>query len=201
MPRTAALNPKTREKLLDAATSLMLSQGYNGTSVDAICAEAGVTKGSFFHYFESKDELGRAALQRFCEKMGRKFEIAIGLEKDPWKRVLKYLDAVEDVANDPEAANGCLLGEFSAELCDCNGPMRSMCCGGFQAWSEKLAGELAAAKKAVAPRASWDPQEVAEHFIAVMEGSLLMAKVRKDPEIVAKNVRHFRTYLKGLCGK
>lgn len=201
MPRTAALNPKTREKLLDAATALMMAQGYNGTSVDAICAEAGVTKGSFFHYFESKDALGRAALQRFCENMGRRFEIAIGLEKDPWKRVLKYLDAVEDMAGDPGATRGCLLGEFSGELCECDTSMRSLCCGGFQAWADKLGAELAAAKKAVAPRASWDPAEVAEHFIAVLEGSLLMAKARKDADVIAKNVRHFRSYLKGLCGK
>ncbi|KAF0244517.1 MAG: TetR family transcriptional [Planctomycetota bacterium] len=201
MPRTAALNPKTREKLLDAATSLMLSQGYNGTSVDAICAEAGVTKGSFFHYFESKDELGRAALQRFCTKMEWKFELAIGLDKDPWKRVLGYLDAVEQIAKDPEASRGCLLGGFAAEMCDCNSAIRSQCCSGFRSWTEKFGEVLAAAKKSVAPRAAWDPHEVAEHFIAVLEGSLLLTKAQRDPAVVARNVRHFRAYLKGLCGK
>ncbi len=201
MPRTATLNPKTREKLLAAATELMLSRGYNGTSVDDICAGAGLTKGSFFHYFKSKEELGRAALQRFCENQGRMFEAAVAGEKDPWKRVLRYLDAIEAFSKDPAAARGCLLAEMTAEMCDCSTGLRNICCGAFEGWGETFGAELAAAKKAVAPKASWKPREVADHFIAVMEGSLLMARAKEDPAIVGRNVRHFREYLKGLCGK
>jgi len=199
MSRTATLNPKARTSLLEAATGLMMAKGYNGTSVEDICAAAKVTKGSFFHYFESKEELGRAALQGFCEAMGRQFEQAIGAEKDPWKRVLRYLDAVEGMAKSPAATRGCLLGEFSNEMCDCSSGIQAMCCGAFEHWTAKFAGELAAAKKATSPRAAWKPREVAEHFIAVIEGSLLMAKAKRDAGILARNVRHFRAYLQGLA--
>jgi TetR/AcrR family transcriptional repressor of nem operon len=60
MPRS---NTQTgaRPKLLDAALSVIRTKGYSATSVDELCAAAGVTKGAFFHYFKSKDELGVAA--------------------------------------------------------------------------------------------------------------------------------------------
>ncbi|NJK92435.1 MAG: TetR/AcrR family transcriptional regulator, partial [Blastochloris sp.] len=53
----------TRERLVTAAVGLILKNGYHATGVDAICAEAGVTKGSFFHHFANKDELGLAVIQ------------------------------------------------------------------------------------------------------------------------------------------
>ena len=50
-----------RRKLLDSALRLIRAQGYSATSVDDLCAAAGVTKGAFFHHFKSKEELGVAA--------------------------------------------------------------------------------------------------------------------------------------------
>ena len=53
----------TRNKLIEATQSLVLKRGFNATTVDDICAEAGVTKGSFFHHFENKDDIGLAAVR------------------------------------------------------------------------------------------------------------------------------------------
>ena len=50
-----------RERLLLAAFGLIRSKGFNATSVDDLCAAAGVTKGAFFHHFPSKEALGAAA--------------------------------------------------------------------------------------------------------------------------------------------
>src|SRR5689334_24216214 len=63
--RTAQTYTPTKEKLLDAAQQLMLSKGFPATTVDEICDTAGFTKGSFFHYFESKEQLGKEVLNRF----------------------------------------------------------------------------------------------------------------------------------------
>ncbi len=60
-------NPPTKEKLLDTAIGLMLKKGFTATSVDEICQTAGLTKGSFFYYFESKEDLADAALHRFWQ--------------------------------------------------------------------------------------------------------------------------------------
>jgi TetR/AcrR family transcriptional repressor of nem operon len=63
--RTAELDSPTRDKLLDAAEGHMLSKGFTATSVDDVCRAAGLTKGSFFHYFDSKEHLGRVVVERF----------------------------------------------------------------------------------------------------------------------------------------
>jgi AcrR family transcriptional regulator len=61
-----------RQKLLDATLALIRKKGYSSTSVDELCAQAGVTKGAFFHHFKSKDALAIAAasidhLHRYIE--------------------------------------------------------------------------------------------------------------------------------------
>src|SRR6516164_5841126 len=61
----AQTGTETRARLLDAARDVIRAKGYAGSTVDDICAAAGVSKGSFFHHFDSKEELGIAALERF----------------------------------------------------------------------------------------------------------------------------------------
>ena len=84
---------ETRAKLLDAARDVIRSKGYAGSTVDDICAAAGVTKGSFFHYFDSKEELGIAALERFGAMAATLFASApYRSANDPRDRVLGYVD-------------------------------------------------------------------------------------------------------------
>ena len=82
-----ATGPK--RKLLDAALHVIRAQGYAGTSVDDICREAGVTNGSFFHHFKSKDELAVAATQHWTAVTGYLFSSApFRSIADPRERVL-----------------------------------------------------------------------------------------------------------------
>ena len=57
--------PTTKRHLLEAGISLIRKKGFHATSVDEICLEAEVTKGAFFHYFKSKEDLAKAAIVWF----------------------------------------------------------------------------------------------------------------------------------------
>ena len=198
MVRTTLEPSPTKEKLLDAAERLMLAKGFVATTLDDICEAAEVTKGSFFHYFESKDQLGREVLERFCasgEKMHRAF---CGSETDPLKRVYTYIDNAIKMSKNPAMSKGCLLGLFSQELCDTNPQIRTACKKGFDDWAKSFGREVAKAKAACAPQAPFDPQELAEHLIAVMEGSMILGKARRDMSIVGQNLAHFKAYVKSL---
>ncbi len=197
--RTAWVHSPTREKLLNAAQRLMLAKGFAATTVDEICKSAGLTKGSFFHYFESKDHVSKATLERFASSMFQAFQTAPFLKKrDPLQRVYGYVDFAISMSRDPKIPNSCLLGTFAQELSDTHPEIRSHCARHFTQWAETLKQDLDEAKATYAPRAAIDTRSLAEHFIAIVEGSLILAKAKQDTEVMEKNLRHFKRYVKSL---
>ncbi len=196
--RTAQTDSPTRTRLLDAAQKLMLAKGFAATTVDDICEAAKLTKGSFFHYFESKEHLGRVLLERFCDATTGRLDGLCGKERDPLKWVHNYIETIAKLSQDPHANQGCLLGCFAQELSDTHPTIRAICEERFDRWAQQFGGALTQAKRRYAPRASFNPQELAEHFIAVLEGSLILGKARQDMKVVATNLRHFQAYLKNL---
>ncbi len=184
--------------MLDAAQELMLAKGFAATTIDEICTRAELTKGSFFHYFESKDRLGQVLLERFCCRTEEMHTSCCAQVSDPLKRVLNYIDGLIKVMGDPVMRKGCLLGMFAQELSQEQPKIRSVCAKGFDAWERRFGDDLAQAKQAYAPKASFDPHSVAQHLIAVMEGSLILAKVKRDMSPVLSSLKHFRRYVESL---
>ena len=84
-----------RDRLLDAANELTGRLGYNAVTVDAICEQAGVKKGSFYHYFESKEALGKAAIESWWESNSRPMlDKAFAPDVPPLERLRRYFDAL-----------------------------------------------------------------------------------------------------------
>ncbi|MFQ3671944.1 MAG: TetR/AcrR family transcriptional regulator, partial [Verrucomicrobiia bacterium] len=96
MPRAKRDPAATREKLVTAAVGLILRHGYHATGVDAICAEAGVTKGAFFHHFEDKDALGLAVIEWWSAMGTREYSKAWAEDAgDPLQQLHAMLDIME----------------------------------------------------------------------------------------------------------
>src|SRR6185295_10678567 len=84
--------PNSRSRLIQATIDLVRANGYASTRVDDVCAAAGVTKGSFFHHFESKEDLAIAAARQWGEGAVRLFAGAPYMsEDDPLDRLLGYV--------------------------------------------------------------------------------------------------------------
>ena len=199
--RTAAERPRTKEKLLKAAQGLMQAKGFGATTVDEICGAAGVTKGSFFHYFAGKEALGRELLERFCRQNAERQESACCRERDPLERLYSIIDCAIAMAKDPTLRNGCLLGTFAQELSDSHPKMRSLCAHEFQRWADYLKKDLDEAKAQYAPKSRIRTQDVADYFIALLEGSLIVAKAKQDPGVVERTLKQFKIYLGQLFGR
>jgi TetR/AcrR family transcriptional repressor of nem operon len=199
--RTRQENPATREKLLETAEHLMLAKGYTATSVEEICEDSDLTKGSFFHYFASKEDLGKAVLDRYVNSMFLAAQNApFSKKSDPLQRLYGYIDFMIAVAKDPARRSGCLLGNFAQVLTDTNPGIRTQCAAHFRLWADTLKHELDAAKTAYKVK-GLDTGTLADHFIALFEGSLMLAKTRQDKDVIANSLAHFKKYLKSIFVK
>jgi TetR/AcrR family transcriptional repressor of nem operon len=196
---SSTLASPTKRKLLDAGVELIRTRGYNGTTVEDICKSAGVTKGGFFHYFGSKDDVADAALATFTEIRTELFrEAPFRQVADPLERVFARLDFEKELIEAGGKSKGCLAGMLAQELAASRKEFRVACDEYFTKRVDDFATDLAAAKAAHAPQASFDPKSVAKFFLAVTQGSHILAKASGDNGVRLENIEHFRAYLRGL---
>ncbi|CAH0341806.1 TetR/AcrR family transcriptional regulator [Rhizobium sp. CECT 9324] len=186
----------SRMKLLDATLGLVREQGYAATTVDDICRRAGVSKGSFFHHFKSKEELVLGAVDHWNQFTTDVFEQAPYQSlADPRDRILGYVDfrmAILDL-DVPEFT--CLLGTLVQETYQSHPAIREACDLGMSAHIARLATDLELVRARYAADAAWTAESVGYFIQAVLQGSFIFAKAKLDPEIARGNLRHLRRYL------
>ncbi len=197
-PETAA-KAGARQKLLDAALSLIREKGYSSTSVDELCAQADVTKGAFFHHFKSKDALGVAAAHHWSVITGAFFETApYHRHSDPLERVLGYLDFRKAILKGEIAEFTCLVGTMVQEIYDTNPDIRAACEASISAHAAKIEADIAEAMKRYRIRAPWSAESLALHTQAVLQGAFILAKAKGGPKIAAASIDHLRRYIELL---
>jgi len=193
---------ETRAKLLDAARDVIRTKGYAGSTVDDICAAAGVTKGSFFHHFDSKEELGIAALERFGAMAATLFGSAPYRSKsDPRDRVLGYVDFRILLLQGEIPLYTCLIGTTVQEAYASHPNLRLACDRMLSEHVAELTRDLAAAKARYGPDASWDPESVGYFMQCVLQGAFIFAKAKQNADIATASLGHLRNYLVTLLGQ
>lgn len=198
--RTQKPDSPTKAKLLDAAEEIMLSKGYIASSVDGICEKAGVTKGSFFHYFKSKEELGKVLLERFSSRQGEMFMNACGNIEDPLERVYCLIETAIQASQQPEM-KGCLIGTFAQEISETHPELREVCRCSFEGFATGVAADLKAAKELHCPNADFDAEGLGSYFLSIAQGSMLLLRTNGDRAAMAGNLAHLRDYLRSLYGR
>ena len=192
----------TRDRLLDAAMGLMLEKGYSATGVDDVCRAAKVTKGSFFHYFKTKEDLGKAVLDRFYQVMQAKAAQSPHFKKDdPLERVIGWMDFASDQSRDPQSLRGCLLGTFCQELCQTHEAIRKECELKFGDWTGNLRRELDQAVDRHKPQAPIDTAGLAGHMVACLQGAIILAKAKRDGRPIRDAMGHCKAYVRSLFGR
>ena len=112
---------QARTAILEAASAVIRAQGLHATTVDDLCAAAGVTKGAFFHHFASKEELAVAAARHWSQTTGARFAGAPYHDReDPADRVFGYLDFRASLISGTPADFTCLVGTMVQEAFDTN---------------------------------------------------------------------------------
>jgi TetR/AcrR family transcriptional regulator, transcriptional repressor for nem operon len=186
----------TKQKLLDVAMQLMMSRGYNATKVEDICQMAEVTKGAFFYYFKTKEALGVSVLQEYWQIRQRQFSESDWMsEEQPLQQIQRFLTVVAEVfINDPNGYS-CLAGSFSQELATTNSVFRDLVSGLFAEWAQQIKPVLQAAKEQAPSQNTIDIDVLADYIIAVVEGSLILALARQDPQVIAQHIAMLNSHL------
>ena len=194
-----ATGADVRQRLLESAFTLIREQGYASTSVEQLCAGAGVTKGAFFHHFRSKDALAVAAARHWSETTGALFAAApYHRHADPLERVLGYLDFRKAILQGEVAEFSCLVGTMLQETYGTSPPIRAACEASICGHAATLEADIAAAMKRYGVRAHWSAESLALHTQAVLQGAFILAKAKGGAAVAAASIDHLRRYVELL---
>lgn len=191
--------PSAREKLIDAALTEIRVRGYNATTLDELCAAAGVTKGAFFHHFKSKEDLAVAAADSWTQMSGELFgQASYHQHPDPLDRLLGYLDLRAQLIRGTTAEFTCLAGTMTQEIFQTNPRIRKACFDSIAGHAEQLEDDIAAAIALYRPGAGFTAKSLALHTQAVLQGAFILAKAKDDPQVVIDSIAHLRRYFELL---
>jgi TetR/AcrR family transcriptional repressor of nem operon len=188
-----------RAKVLDAAVDVIRAQGYSATSVDDICARAGLTKGGFFHHFRSKEECAVAVAAHFAARADTLFETAPYRRlDDPRERALASVEFRKSILQGALPQFTCLLGTMVQEAYETHPEIRAACDRYIGEHAAFVAKDIAEAKRLYAPDADWTPESVGFFTQSVIQGAFILAKSQGNAKVAADCLDHLRAYLAGL---
>jgi TetR/AcrR family transcriptional regulator, transcriptional repressor for nem operon len=188
-----------RQKLLEAALSVIRTKGYAATTVDELCAEAGVAKGSFFHHFKSKEALAVAAAEYWSEMTVALFAAApYHRHADPLDRVLGYIDFRKTLLTGDVPEFTCLAGTMVQEVYETSPEIRDACDASISGHVATVETDIAEAMRFHGIRADWTAQSLALQTQAVLQGAFILAKAKGGAAIAAASVDHLRRYIELL---
>jgi TetR/AcrR family transcriptional repressor of nem operon len=183
---------RTRGKIVDTAATLMLNDGVAGTTIEGVCAAAGVGRSQVYHYFDDKGELVRAVIERQAERVfsGQEPHLA---HIQGWESWEAWRDFVVGVQRKAGCVGGCPLGSLASELADEDELTRQLLVKSFQRWERAFLRGVQQMKDLGLLREDADTALLATALLAALQGGLLLCQTRKD-------VAPLETSLNGAIG-
>lgn len=173
--------PNLREKIVVAALEALHHHGYNATGVLDITGAAGVPKGSFYHYFSSKEALGAEVVDRYGANSTRR-QVLADQSIAPKQRLQRYFTGLNEMYSGNDFAHGCLLGNLSAELGDSSPLIRSHLNAVYDEWTRAIAGAVRDGQADGSIQSTFPAEEVATFLLDAWEGAVLRARVTKNQQ-------------------
>ena len=188
---------ESKTKLLIATLGVVRAKGYTATRVEDICEAAGLTKGSFFHHFASKEELALAAAKYWGEVTGSLFDSAPYQSlTDPLDRLLGYVDFRKAILKGELPEFTCLVGTMVQEVYETHPSIREACEKSISDHAAMLEPTISEAmSKHGVDGSQWSARSLALYTQAVIQGAFVLAKAKGGPEVAADSLDHLRRYL------
>lgn len=184
----------TKSALLDAGHRIFLERGYNHAGIEAILQAAGVPKGSFYHYFGSKEEFGMEVLERCAARIDAELDRFLDDRTlRPLERLRRFGESVCERLESRQCRNGCLVGNLSQEMADQSETFRARLDEIFRGWVGRYAACLEEGQGAGEVRRDLDASVLADFWLSGWQGAVLRAKT-------CRSTAPIRTFLELMLG-
>lgn len=168
---------QTRQRLLQEGIRSLGDRGYHGTGLKEILNRAGVPKGSFYNYFESKEQFAAEVIRQFAQQSHERMDAWLSVDKDNALAALGgFFEAVAAHWQD-EHGMGCLLGNLGAELGCSKGACRQAMLDGMDGMRQRFAAVLTRGQELGQVRTDVTAVELADLVLSAYEGALLRARI------------------------
>lgn len=172
----------TRELLVRAGLEVLTEKGFSATGIDVILGRVGVPKGSFYHYFESKEAFGLELIQRYGDFFARKIDRHLrNTALSPLCRLHAFIDDAKAGMARFGYRRGCLIGNLGQEMGALPESFRTHLQETFEDWQRRFAECLTEAQEAGELGRDVDTRQVAAFFWIGWEGAVLRAKLEQSP--------------------
>lgn len=181
----ATTKATTKTLLLDMGIKLFAECGYNYTGIESILRAADVPKGSFYHFFKSKEDFGIQVIKRLAAQYDARLVTTLNdTSLAPIERIRSYFRQGCQEFEQHNAQIGCLISNLGQEMADQNEAIRTLIQEIFTSWQTHLAKCLRAAQELGEVPLDLDTTELASYCLAGYQGALLQAKVAKNSQPV-----------------
>jgi TetR/AcrR family transcriptional repressor of nem operon len=190
---------ESKTKLLEATLRVVRTKGYTATRVEDVCAAAGLTKGSFFHHFKSKEDLALSAVAHW-EDFTRAFfaDAPYHRPADPLDRVLAYVDFRKSILTGELPEYTCFAGTIIQEAYATHPEVSAACARNVAGHARTLEADIEEAMRRHGMAGGWSAESLALHMQAVIQGSFILAKAKGGAAVAAACLDHLRRYLELL---
>jgi TetR/AcrR family transcriptional repressor of nem operon len=180
-PRITPSQQETREAMIRCGTELLTEKAFLSTGLDEMLKHAGVAKGSFYHYFRSKEAFGLEVIDNydayFCRKLDR---LLLDESYTPLQRIANFMQEGMRGMQRYAFRRGCLIGNLAQELASLNETFRQRLQQVFRRWKERIAVCLMTARAAGNLAQETDCDTLATFFWMGWEGAVLQAKLNQS---------------------
>jgi AcrR family transcriptional regulator len=193
---------RTRSEILSAAFGEIYERGFRATSVNDIAAKANVTKGAFFHYFPTKNDLGYALADEVLKDMLLdRWVRPLAAYKNPVQGMInRYRKLMED-SSDEELALGCPLNNLTQEMSSVDPVFRDKLRTVLKCWIDETERYLKKAQAEGYLKPEVDVRMVAEFIVMLEEGSGAIVKNLMDRKVYWSLYEGFRQFLESISIK